>query len=167
MSSMAHEAQSLDVEELCHRYGPMVMRRCRQLLRNEEEAADISQDVFVQLLAHRHRLQAQYPSSLLYRIATNLCLNRIRDSARRPTTPGDEFLLSVAALEEPGAGSEARVLLDKLFSRHRESSRVIAVLHYLDGFTLEEVAREVGMSVSGVRKRLRGLRQTLAEMEGQ
>jgi RNA polymerase sigma-70 factor (ECF subfamily) len=59
------------------------------------------------------------------------------------------------------------VLLDKLFARHRESSRVIAVLHYLDGLTLEQVAREVGMSVSGVRKRLRGLRQTLAEMEGQ
>jgi RNA polymerase sigma-70 factor (ECF subfamily) len=39
------------------------------------------------------------------------------------------------------------------------------VLHYVDGLTLEQVAREVGLSVSGVRKRLRGLRRTLAAME--
>jgi RNA polymerase sigma-70 factor (ECF subfamily) len=165
--SMAQQAQTLDVEELCHRYGPMVMRRCRQLLRNEEEAADVCQDVFVQLLMHRDRLRPEYPSSLLYRIATNLCLNRIRDSARRPLTPGDEFLHSLASLEEPGAGSEARVLLDRLFARHQESSRVIAVLHYVDGLTLQETAQEVGLSVSGVRKRLRGLRETLTRMEGQ
>jgi RNA polymerase sigma-70 factor (ECF subfamily) len=35
----------------------------------------------------------------------------------------------------------------------------------VDGLTLEQTAREVGLSVSGVRKRLRGLRQTLQQME--
>jgi RNA polymerase sigma-70 factor, ECF subfamily len=39
------------------------------------------------------------------------------------------------------------------------STRVMAVLHYLDGLTLEEVSAEVGLSVSGVRKRLRGLQE--------
>jgi RNA polymerase sigma-70 factor (ECF subfamily) len=34
----------------------------------------------------------------------------------------------------------------------------MAVLHYVDGMTLEQVARECGLSVSGVRKRLRALR---------
>jgi RNA polymerase sigma-70 factor (ECF subfamily) len=41
----------------------------------------------------------------------------------------------------------------------------MATLHFVDGLTLEEVAREVGMSVSGVRKRLRALRATLVELE--
>jgi len=40
----------------------------------------------------------------------------------------------------------------------------MAVLHYVDGMTLEEVARETGYSVSGVRKRLRALRTTLHGM---
>jgi len=159
------EAEALDVEALYRRYGPMVVRRCRQLLQCEEEAMDATQDVFVQLLQHRRRLTAQYPSSLLYRMATNLCLNRIRDNGRRPKTPGDEILHQVAASEEPGARLEARFVLGKLFGRHQESSRVIAVLHFVDGLTLQQVAREVGMSVSGVRKRLRALRLTLAEME--
>jgi RNA polymerase sigma-70 factor (ECF subfamily) len=41
----------------------------------------------------------------------------------------------------------------------------MAVLYYVDGLTLEEVAEEVGMSVSGVRKRLRGLRGSLKDLE--
>ena len=61
--------------------------------------------------------------------------------------------------------AEARGVLDKLLGYEPESTGTIAVLHLHDGFSLEEVAREVGMSVSGVRKRLRGLRHTLTEME--
>lgn len=157
--------QALDVEALSRQYGAMVLRRCRRLLGNEDEALDACQDVFVRLIEHRHRLDDGYPSSLLYRIATNVCLNRIRDRARRPATPDEALLASIASADAPGALSEARLLLDWLFRRHPESSRTIAVLHYVDGLTHEEVARETRLSVSGVRKRLRKLRLTLAEIE--
>jgi len=155
----------LDVDALSRRYGPMVLRRCRQLLRSEDEALDACQDVFVRVLERRRRLHARYPSSLLYRIATNICLNRIRDRTRRPETSDEEKLFAIARAEEPGAASDARMLLDRLFNRHPESSRTMAVLHYVDGLTLEQVAAETGMSVSGVRWRLRNLRHTLSEME--
>src|SRR5574341_1142847 len=108
----------LDVEALAERYGPMVLRRCRQLLHDEDEAMDASQDVFVRLLEHRGRLLARYPSSLLYRIATNVCLNRIRDRGRHATTSDDELLLRIASAETPGADIEARLMLDRLFGRH-------------------------------------------------
>jgi RNA polymerase sigma-70 factor (ECF subfamily) len=39
-------------------------------------------------------------------------------------------------------------------------------MHLHDGLTLEQVAANVGLSVSGVRKRLRKLRKQLFEMEG-
>jgi RNA polymerase sigma-70 factor (ECF subfamily) len=157
--------ESLDVDDLSQRYGPMVLRRCRQLLRDEDEAMDICQDVFVRLLEGRNRLDARYPSSLLYRIATNLCLNRIRDRGRHAATGEEETLYRIASAETPGAESDARLTLGRLFGRHPESSRTIAVLHYLDGLSLEQVAEVVGLSVSGVRKRLRSLRRSLAEME--
>jgi RNA polymerase sigma factor (sigma-70 family) len=154
---------ALDVEALSRRYGAMVLRRCRRLLGSEDEALDACQDVFVLLMEHRTRLDDRYPSSLLYRMATNVCLNRIRDRARRPSTPDEELLASIAGGEEPGGGSDARLLLDWLFNRQPESSRTIAVLHYVDGLTHEEVARRTRLSVSGVRKRLRKLRQMLVE----
>jgi RNA polymerase sigma-70 factor, ECF subfamily len=155
----------LDVEGLCERYGPMVLRRCRRLLRDEDEAMDACQEVFVRLLEHRDRLDARHPSSLLYRIATNLCLNRIRDRRRRPETVEEKRLSFIACAEEPGGSSHARLRLWRLFQRHPESSRTIAVLHHLDGLTLEQVAEMVGLSVSGVRRRLRMLRADLTDME--
>jgi RNA polymerase sigma factor (sigma-70 family) len=155
--------EALDVEALSLRYGPMVLRRCRRLLRDEDEALDACQDVFVRVLVSRARLDAAFPSSLLYRIATNVCLNRIRDRRRRPETPDEELLAAIASAESPGGKSDAGLLLDWLFRRQHESSRTIAVLHYVDGLTLEEVARHTDMSVSGVRKRLRKLRQILTE----
>jgi RNA polymerase sigma factor (sigma-70 family) len=156
--------RALDVEDLSRRYGPMVLRRCRHLLRDEDEAMDVCQDVFVRLLERRERLNDCHPSSLLYTIATNLCLNRIRDRGRHATPTDDTRLYQIASTGNPGGSSEARVMLDRLFGRHPASSRTIAVLHYLDGLTLEQVAARVGLSVSGVRKRLRSLRHTLEEM---
>jgi len=69
----------MNVETLYRTYGPMVLRRCRRLLRDEDRALDAMQDVFVRVLKNQDRLKATYPSSLLYRIATNVCLNHIRD----------------------------------------------------------------------------------------
>ncbi len=152
----------MNVEALYNTYGPMVLRRCRQLLRNEERALDAMQDVFVRVLQRQKQLKSDYPSSLLYRIATNICLNYIRD--QRTTTPGDDILARIAGIEEPEQRLDARSLLDTLFGRHQTSTRTIAVLHFVDGLTLEEVAHEVNMSVSDIRKRLRGLRESLIDL---
>lgn len=158
---------AVDVESYYRRYGPMVLRRCRKLLNDEERAVDAMQDTFVQLLRYRDRLQHEAPSSLLFRMATHTCLNRIRASKRRPESANDDILTRIADSAEPEARLSARSLLGRLFSRERESTRTIATLHLLDGMTLEEVAKEVGMSVSGVRKRLRPLRSRLFELQGE
>ncbi len=92
---------TLDLEDLWDRYGSLVLRRCRQLLRDEEEALDVCQDVFVQLLRRRDVLDIRFPSSLIYRIATNLCLNRIRDRRQWPDLVEDEQLARIARLDDP------------------------------------------------------------------
>ena len=157
---------AIEVETYYRRYGPMVLRRCRRLLKDEEQAVDAMQDTFVQLLRYQSRLEHESPSSLLYRMATNVCLNKIRSRSRRPETTGDDLLERIAELDELESKLTARNLLGRLFSRERTSTGAIAVLHLLDGLTLEEVAREVGMSISGVRKRLRPLRAKLIELGG-
>lgn len=156
---------AVQAETLYRKYGPMVLRRCRQLLRDEHVAQDAMHDVFVKVLQNEARLDARAPSSLLFRIATNVCLNRLRTEKRHPETRDDELLMQIASAEDAGAKSEARSFLTRLFSREQESTQTMAVLRWVDGMTLEEVAREVGMSVSGVRKRLRGLRAQLDLVE--
>jgi RNA polymerase sigma-70 factor (ECF subfamily) len=154
---------ALDVEGLYRRYGPMVLRRCHRLLGRMDEAEDAMQDVFVAALERADDLHGTYPSSLLWRMATNHCLNRIRARRVRREESGDDVLHSIAALDDNEF--ENRNILDRLFGRTAESTRVMAVLHWVDGMTHEEVARETGLSVSGVRKRLRTLREKVRDLE--
>jgi RNA polymerase sigma-70 factor (ECF subfamily) len=149
---------AIDVEHLYQRYAPMVLRRCRCLLRDEELAVDAMQEVFVRLLTHQDRLHGRFPSSLLYRIATNVCLNVIRSNRNRRTDTGDELLVRIACDAEQEERTLATLILERLFRREQPSTREIAMLHFVDGMTYREVARQVGLSVSGVRKRLREFR---------
>jgi len=149
---------SIDVEQLYRRYAPMVLRRCRQLLGSEEQAVDAMQDVFVRLLAYRDRLHGRFPSSLLFRMATNVCLNIIRDRKTSRSDADDAILDRIACSDEQETRTLAAVILERLFGREKPSTREIAMLHFVDGMTYREVARETNLSVSGVRKRLREFR---------
>lgn len=148
----------LDIEELYQEYGPMVLRRCRWILKDEDKAFDAMQDVFVQLLKKKNTLRNIHLTSLLYRIATNICLNRIRYDTRHPETKNENLIHNIAAADDFETRVQLKDLLERIFHGQKESTRTIALLHLVDGMTLQEVANEVGLSVSGVRKRLRTLK---------
>lgn len=155
---------AVDVEAMYRRYGPMVLRRCQQILKDPQQATDAMQDVFVQIVRRRDRLDDRASSSLLYRTATNVCLNRLRSQRRKPAEPASDAIGRIAAAGAELDRGEARALLRRLFGGEPESTATIAMLHLHDGLTLEETAREVGMSVSGVRKRLRKLKASLSDL---
>jgi len=163
---------ALDIEGLYLQYGPMVLRRCRSILRNQAAAEDATQEVFVTALRFHARLHDEAPGALLLRIATNLSLNRLRGERRRPEDADGELALRIADADQADASAESRTvarnLLSKLFRADdplAASTRTLAFMHLVDGMTLNEVARESGLSVSGVRKRLRTLRGRLVELE--
>jgi RNA polymerase sigma-70 factor (ECF subfamily) len=159
-------ARRVDAEELFNKYWPMVLRRCREMLGDTESAADVAQQVFVVVLEKRDVFHDRNPGGLLWRIATNHCLKALESSARRLGAQNGESLLErIACSGDIEAETASRSILRKLFDRHPESSRTIAVLHLVDGMTLKETARAMKMSVSGVRKRLSDLRKTLKDME--
>jgi RNA polymerase sigma-70 factor (ECF subfamily) len=159
----------LDVEHLYRRYGAMVFRRCLQLLRDEGEAKDAMQDVFVRLLLAHDTLEVGFPSGLLYRMATQVALNRIRTRRRHPENRDERLLAEIADGTDLEEGLAAGSFLGRLFGNGRqgESTRVMAVLHFIDGLTLEEVAKECRLSVSGVRKRLRKIRETALSLKAE
>lgn len=156
---MSHDDQ---IEELYARFGSMVHRRCKELLGDKEEALDAMHEVFVDVI-EKGDVTVHSPSSFLYVIATRRSLNRLRARDRRRESSDSELVYAIADNSGQSARTAARSVLDWLFGEQPESSGVIAVLHYVDGLTLQETAEEVGMSVSGVRKRLRRMRRCLEE----
>jgi len=149
----------IDVEQFYTKYGPMVLRRCRALLKNEDQALDAMQEVFVKVLQKSDVLDDRAPSSLLYTIATNICLNDLRRNRGRFVNDGNEMLETIAGFDDHEELVLTGHFLEQLFANEKETTKTMAVLHYVDGYTLEQTANMMEMSVSGVRKRLRGLRE--------
>jgi RNA polymerase sigma-70 factor (ECF subfamily) len=146
---------AIDIEAYYQKYLPMVLRRCRSLLGNEEDALDAAQDVFVRLMKAERRLHGSFPSSLLYTIATNTCLNRIRwRKLRRESSPDDPEEAPLISVDSGFDHVEARMILDTILETESESTRAICFMYHADGMTLKEIGEVVGLSISGVRKRL-------------
>ena len=115
----------------------MVLRRCRQLLKDEEKALDAMQEVFIKLILYQDRLKYRYPSSLLYRISTNVCLNLLREQRKRDDClrkriclPGSQIITTMRKKWSCG------ILLTGYLEGEKISTREIAVMHFVDGMTL-------------------------------
>jgi len=160
--------RGIDVEAYYLRYAPMVLRRCRRLLGNEQAAYDAMQEVFVKLMSHRARLRDAYPSALLYRMATNTCLNMIRDDRRDrfERRDADDILLNMPFFESPDRAAVAKLVFEYALNGQPETTRRIAVLYFLDGLTLKETGDEVGLSIAGVHRHLEKLRRRLRDQGG-
>jgi len=158
--------RGIDVEAYYARYGPMVLRRCRRMLGNEQAACDAMQEVFVNLLTHRARLRDAYPSALLYRMATNTCLNMIRNERRLERRDIRDVLLNLPFFESPDRAATAKLVFEYALNGQRETTRRIAVLYFVDGLTLKEIGAELKLSTTGVHKHLEKLRRRLRDQGG-
>lgn len=145
---------------LYEEFGPMVLRRCRYLLKDEEKALDAMQDTFVRIFEKRTQITSVC-SSLFYTVATRICLNKIRSDKLRSGPQIDNLLGEIAdnATAFHEEVTDTSIVLDMIFEDTKATTKEMAVLHYVDGYTLEETAEKMNMSVSGVRKRLSVLRK--------
>lgn len=150
----------LDIELLYRRYGDMVLGRCRTLLGNDADAAEASQEVFLRVFRSQDHFRGDAsPSTWLYRVTTNHCLNQLRTRRRRPEDPVEDLSFVPDSLLD---GVETRNLLDRLLRDQDERTRECVVYHYVDGLTHDEVGELLGISGAAVRKRIGKFRAEIA-----
>jgi RNA polymerase sigma-70 factor (ECF subfamily) len=153
----------IDIESFYVRYGPMVLRRCRRMLKNEQSAHDAMQEVFLKVISNQNHLTGEYPSALLYRIATNVCLNRIRNERKHSLSEYLDILQNTSFFENQDEKNSALNLLTYILANERETSRQIAVMYFLNGMTIKEIAETKNLSTSGVHKHLDKLRRKIRD----
>lgn len=123
------------------------------MLGDDARAQDAVQEVFLSLLKNISKIKDDFPSSLLYRIATNTCLNIIKKD-KRVSVKDDAFFNNIEGKDDFSETLEARDLLGQVFAGEKEGMMEIAVMRYVDKLSYEEISEIAGLSVSGVRKRL-------------
>jgi RNA polymerase sigma-70 factor, ECF subfamily len=141
-----------EIEEIYRRYGGMVRRRCLRILGREAEADDAAQDVFVRVVRSMDRFRGQASAATwLYRIATNVSLNRIRDARNRDRL--ERVAFEPVTVSEP-VEAWPRDLVLRVLSGFDEATRETVLYGVVEGMTYEEISEVMGCSVALVRKRM-------------
>lgn len=172
------QAQSGDLqafERLFDHYHRGIYNVIFQMLRSEADAADLTQDVFVRAWKSLPRLEAPEAfSSWLYRIATNLSRNWIRDNTRVRTESLDQ---PFGGDEEEGGGREiadvtgdpagvtqtraVQETVQRAILGLSPDHRTVVTLHHIEGMAVEEIAQIMKCSVGTVKSRLSRARDHL------
>ncbi len=132
----------MTLEQIYRDHGHAVLRRARRMLRDEDDARDVVQDVFLDLHRHPERFQARSSlATYLYAAATHACLNRIRDGKNRARLVAIETTPASAP-----AGSDTRALACEILAGLAENEAELAVYLYCDELTHDEIADLLGCS---------------------
>jgi RNA polymerase sigma-70 factor (ECF subfamily) len=152
-----------ELGEAYRTYGGLIARRCRYLLRDDAAGQDAVQEVFLRLWKYGQSYRdAESKLSWLYRVAERVCFDRMRSTRRRDEVPLDGSDARDAAeppSELPARLAERDTVL-RFLSRFDDRVKQIAVLHYLEGATQEEIATAIGWSRQTVAKKLALLRSS-------
>ncbi|MCJ8311518.1 MAG: sigma-70 family RNA polymerase sigma factor [Saccharospirillaceae bacterium] len=155
---------NLDIEQLYIKYSGMVYRRCLKILQDESSAMDVMQDLFVKLLNKQNSIHSEALSSLLYQMATNLSLNLISKQKVR-----SDYVINNPAQSDDEIDSksdiESHIIDESLLLKYLKHFDVrtceLAIYHYIDGYTLDEVAKMQQLSNSSVRRLLSQMKEKL------
>lgn len=143
----------------------VVRKVCIQLLGNEEDAEDLTQDVYLKLWEERNRLEdIASPKAYVIRVARNRCLDRLKTPAMqlRNELQEDEMLSVVDATAGPDEqliAKEQSHRLQQWVNKLKEPKRSIFILRQFEMLSNEETAEKLGLQEATVRSTLSRLRK--------
>ncbi len=137
-------------------YGDMVYRVALTHLGNDADAQDVVQDVFVKYLSNQPVFKdSNHEKAWLLRTAINRCIDLSRKQKIREYVPLDE-MHNVAVDSQEGL-NDLLMLVAQLPTNYKD----VVILHSLEGFTIEETANILKISISATKMRLSRARDML------
>jgi RNA polymerase sigma-70 factor (ECF subfamily) len=138
-------------DEVMHRHEREIMRFVLRATGNREDALDLFQETWLRAYrAYRQVDSAEGLRPWLFRIASNLCLNRRRDRARRARVIADTELREEHAGVAAGA-HDAVIHLKSMLTRLPNKQRQAVMMRKLGGLEYGEIAVALGCSEEAAR----------------
>ncbi|MBS4179101.1 RNA polymerase sigma factor SigW [Lederbergia citrea] len=159
--------------EIVELYKNKVFQLCFRMLGNRHEAEDIAQEAFVRAYVNIHSFtQGRKFSTWLYRIATNLCIDRIRkkkpDYFLDAEVAGTDGLTMYSQIAAEGKSPDSEVetmelqeIVQREILRLPDKYRIVIILRYIDELSLKEISEVLEMPLGTVKTRIHRGREAL------
>jgi len=172
----AQKGDTRAFEELVARHRDRIYARARSMVRNEEEAIDLSQEAWVKGWQRLKQFQGESSfSTWMTRIVINLCLDELRKQKRRRTESIEDMdeesggverhmpAVTVNPTERLERG-ELRQRIDRALGQLSREHRTVLVLHEFEEMEYKEIAKTMECSMGTVMSRLFYARRKLAAL---
>lgn len=161
MEPTTHEV----LHTLYETFYPRMYQRAYRLLGHREQAQDVTQDTFIKAFrALKHMPMPENPSPWLYRIVTNTAYDVLRyqrsrasESLERENAPQ----LPESTCSDPHAFYPEQALMRAAFAQLSSCEQWVLLRHVVEGSSIAEIARQLGVSSCSVKTRLYRARRAL------
>lgn len=163
-------------EQLVFRHRDKIYARAMMMMRNEQEALDLSQEAWVKSWQRLHQFQGDSSfATWMTRIVINLCLDQIRRQKKMRAESFEQIEEDLGGVERqmavehvnPTEGlekDELRKRIDEAMAKLTEAHRTVLVMHEFQGLEYKEIAKRVGISIGTVMSRLFYARRRMASL---
>lgn len=163
-------------EGLVEIYKDKIYRLCYRMVGDRHEAEDLAQEAFIRAYINIQKYSGSYKfSTWLYRIATNLCIDKLRKKkpdysmdAEMPGTEGATLYHQVAGTdplpEEEIEEKEKSDHLQQEIMKLPEKYRTAILLKYIEDLSLEEISSVMDLPVPTVKTRIHRGREALKKV---
>ena len=172
----AKRGDMMAFEELVARHRDKIYARAFSMMRNEDEAMDLSQEAWVKSWQRLKQFQGDSSfGTWMTRIVINLCLDQLRRRKRQRTESIEEMNEETGGVERqmpvvvtnPTAGlerAELRKRIDKALTQLSHEHRTVLVLHEFEEMEYKEIAKKMECSIGTVMSRLFYARRKMAAL---
>ncbi|WP_331576547.1 sigma-70 family RNA polymerase sigma factor [Puia sp.] len=149
---------------LLQRYTLLLLGVCMKYVREEEEARDCVQQIFVKVITELAKYRVEYFKSWIYTIARNHCLMKLRDQHGRSAELTDSLL--AAWDEEPGKNlhwekEQLLLWMDQALEELGKEQKLCVILFYLEKKSYQEIADQTRFSLMQVKSYIQNGKRNL------
>jgi len=156
------------IEELCRGHEPQLLQYLTRMLGRSDVAREVVQDTYEKIHKSYRPEDVLFPRAMLYKIATNFALMRLRRARLESTiitgSQGMEQVPDEAASPDKKAmAEEINERLVQTIKELRPNLRAVLVMAHIQGIARKEIAERLGISLKRVDKRMTKALRTLRE----
>lgn len=150
---------------LLERYTLLLLGVCMKYLKNEEEAKDSVQQVFLKTITELHKYRVEYFKSWLYMVAKNHCLMKLRDKQSKQPAELKEQMAVVTEEENSKAihiekERQLELMTESLGELNKEQKQCVT-LFYLEKKSYQEISHDTGFTLMQVKSYIQNGKRNL------